>query len=296
MNYTNQLYLLIEKYPDKPWNWEYIFMNPNTTEKEIDKYACHFDSAWYNRTIAFNPNFTIEWVDKYADKMDKDLDFYGANNISPACIEKYPDLNWGWHRLFMETIYLEEMIKKYPKRLDWDAISQNDNFTVEMIEKYMDKPLNWEWLSFNPNITIEWIEKYPDKPWSWNGLSQAIYITIPIIEKYIDKWKWNEMAWANRYITIQIIEKYIDIWDWFELSLNYNFTVEMIEKYADKWDWSCIVSHYKNIMYTDIAPIHQMYGIVHQQIRILLPNLLKNILINHGIGKKYLIMNLKKIQ
>lgn len=38
MNYTNHLYNLIEKYPDKPWDWDTVLHNINTTEKALDKY------------------------------------------------------------------------------------------------------------------------------------------------------------------------------------------------------------------------------------------------------------------
>ena len=39
----NILEYLIEKYPDKPWDWYYISWNPNITMDFIEKYP---DKPW----------------------------------------------------------------------------------------------------------------------------------------------------------------------------------------------------------------------------------------------------------
>jgi len=61
---------MIEKYPDKPWNWEYISYNPNITMEIIEKYP---EKPWVWWGISQNPNITIEIVDtlKYYNNYKK---------------------------------------------------------------------------------------------------------------------------------------------------------------------------------------------------------------------------------
>jgi hypothetical protein len=56
---------IIEKYPDKPWNWDYISLNSNITIEFIEKYP---DKKWYWKSISKNPNITMEIIEKYPDK------------------------------------------------------------------------------------------------------------------------------------------------------------------------------------------------------------------------------------
>ncbi len=47
---------MIEKYPDKPWDWFYLSYNPNITMEFIEK---HQDKPWSYRSISYN-KFTKE--------------------------------------------------------------------------------------------------------------------------------------------------------------------------------------------------------------------------------------------
>ena len=53
----------IEKYPDKPWDWELISWNRNITMEIIEKYP---DKDWWN--ISSNPNITYYKIDKNSPK------------------------------------------------------------------------------------------------------------------------------------------------------------------------------------------------------------------------------------
>ena len=57
----------IEKYPEKPWDWEYISLNPNITMEFIEK---HPEKPWDWDRISRNPNITMEFIEKYIDKID----------------------------------------------------------------------------------------------------------------------------------------------------------------------------------------------------------------------------------
>ena len=48
---------IIEKYPNKPWDWFYISKNPNITMEIIEKYP---DKPWNWRVISKHPNITME--------------------------------------------------------------------------------------------------------------------------------------------------------------------------------------------------------------------------------------------
>ena len=47
---------MIEKYPDKPWNWEWISRNPNLSMEMIEKYP---DKPWDLESIIVS-NFTTD--------------------------------------------------------------------------------------------------------------------------------------------------------------------------------------------------------------------------------------------
>ena len=56
---------MIEKYPDKPWDWRAISWNPNLTMEMIEKYP---DKPWKWEEISSNRNLTMDFIEKYIDK------------------------------------------------------------------------------------------------------------------------------------------------------------------------------------------------------------------------------------
>ena len=59
----NELEKLLKKYPDKPWNWEWISRNPNIT---IDIINQNPDKPW-NWDLISNNGFLYEF-ERYKDK------------------------------------------------------------------------------------------------------------------------------------------------------------------------------------------------------------------------------------
>jgi hypothetical protein len=55
----NHLHKLITKFPDKPWNWECLSNNPNTT---IDMVLANSDKPWRWSYLSENPNITFDIV------------------------------------------------------------------------------------------------------------------------------------------------------------------------------------------------------------------------------------------
>lgn len=72
---------IIEKYPDKPWDWLCgVSDNPNVTQEFIEK---HIDKNWDWYKISMYTMLTVDFVRKYEDKF------------------------WNWPiRRFSENIYL----------------------------------------------------------------------------------------------------------------------------------------------------------------------------------------------
>jgi hypothetical protein len=104
---------VIEKYPDKPWNWQWMSENTNITMEMIDKYS---DKPWNWVSISRNPNLTMEFI------------------------EKYPDKPWDWYNISVNSNITIEMINKYPdKPWVWTEILCNPNITMDFIEKYRNK-------------------------------------------------------------------------------------------------------------------------------------------------------------
>ncbi len=48
---------LVEKYPEKPWNWDGISYNPNITMEFIEKYL---NKPWDWEEISANANITLD--------------------------------------------------------------------------------------------------------------------------------------------------------------------------------------------------------------------------------------------
>ena len=62
----NILYL-VNKYPDKPWNWPNISCNKNITMADILENA---DKPWDWNSISRNPNITIDFIENNIDKIN----------------------------------------------------------------------------------------------------------------------------------------------------------------------------------------------------------------------------------
>ena len=66
---SNILEKLIEKYPNKPWNWgeHGLSSNPSITPEFIEK---HIDKPWNwgEFGLSKNPSITLKFIEKHIDK------------------------------------------------------------------------------------------------------------------------------------------------------------------------------------------------------------------------------------
>ena len=99
----NTLTYLLEKYPNKDWNWYRISSNPNITMDIIEKYP---DKPWSWYYISKNPNITMD------------------------IIENNPDKPWDWDGISQNPNITMEIIEKYINKINFEWLSAN-KFTYQ---------------------------------------------------------------------------------------------------------------------------------------------------------------------
>lgn len=171
-------------------------------------------------------------------------------------------------------VYIETLMREFPDKVNWDAISKNDNVSVNFIEKYFDK-LNIAYILQNSNIFPEHIEKWFSEdeikkfycsichnPNLTNVFVRKYYIDRIYQDDNVDFYKfvkYSNAEFVSNYAGIInymffMKYKYIDLFDtcfkyqhwmqkfekknfWRTIGMNPNITPSFIEKYADKINW-----------------------------------------------------------
>ena len=72
---------IVEKYPDKPWDWYGISRNPNITMEFVEKYP---DKPWNWCGLSYNPNITMELLKNIQINHGIGMDFRNSN-ITMKC-------------------------------------------------------------------------------------------------------------------------------------------------------------------------------------------------------------------
>ena len=95
---------IINKYPDKPWNWGYISGNPNITMEYIENYP---NKPWDWYCISQNPNITMEIIEKYTEKP------WVWDYISLNTFKKEKELFYEkWYKIYMATFRLQQYFNR----------------------------------------------------------------------------------------------------------------------------------------------------------------------------------------
>lgn len=125
----------------------------------------------------------------------------------------------AWKELSENFAWTEQMLEKHKNKVDWKAISNNNNivWTPAMLDKFK-KFIDWQELS---NTSCETI------------------LTEDCLEQFEDYWDWAKLS-DNRDLELnyQLIDKFIDLWDWSELINRWHgdklYNADFLERYADK--------------------------------------------------------------
>ncbi len=106
---------IINKYPDKPWDWDWISNNPNITMDMINQYP---DKPWDWGGISRNPNITMDIINQYPDKP---WDWLWISRNPKIIMESFdPEREYSEHewRILSRSIFkIEERMK-----LDYENI------------------------------------------------------------------------------------------------------------------------------------------------------------------------------
>ena len=136
----NELIKLLQRFPNKPWNWHYLSRNPNLTIEDI-KLCPHPHGNWKPYYLSANPNITMRDV-----------------LVHPAD-------QWDWYELSQNPGITMKDVDKYPKMpWNWHALSMNPSITMKDVLAHQNKPWNWGFLSENrfslsPRMTKVFIRK-----------------------------------------------------------------------------------------------------------------------------------------
>ena len=138
---------LIEKYPDKPWDWFAISRNTNITMDYIDR---HPDKPWNWWAISCNPNITIDYIDAH---LDKPWNWNGIScnpNLTMDYIDTHPDKQWDWIAISANKYNFSskyDIIRYYHKR-KYSSIEKNRLIEEDLI-KYVWHPKNmYRWSNY----------------------------------------------------------------------------------------------------------------------------------------------------
>ena len=141
---------MIEKYPDKPWDWIWISYNPNITMEFVEKYP---DKPWNWYRLSQNPNITMEIIENIQINHGIGIGFH-VIQISPWRLLKNIQIN---HGIGMDFHIIQISLWKSLKNIQINhGIGMNCHR--------------------NPNITMDIIEKYPNKPWNWSDFNNLFEI------------------------------------------------------------------------------------------------------------------------
>ena len=140
---------LIIQNPNKKWDWSAVSSNPGITMQDIMN---HPEYPW-NRYVNRNPNLNIEMV-----------------NYFPSI---FP---WQWYYITKSPYVTMQDIMNHPEYpWDWDNVSSNPNFNMEIIMKLPNVLWNKTIISNSPYISVFDIIKYPDFPWRWDVIMERSF-------------------------------------------------------------------------------------------------------------------------
>ena len=91
----SELSKLLQRFPDKSWNWIRLSANPNITMKDVLAYP---DKPWSWAWLSTNSSITMRDVLANPDKPWSWLQLSKNPNITMRDVLAYPDKpwNWGW--------------------------------------------------------------------------------------------------------------------------------------------------------------------------------------------------------
>ena len=175
-----------------------------------------WDLEALSENLNYNPNFVRVYKDKNIEEWQNRIDSNYYKEFEKS------DLNFLLHN---EQNNLVLIINLY----DWSNISNDEDITMDLVNKYPNSPWVWEFLSGNPGVTMENIQNNIDKPWVYDAISGNPNITVKFIkDNLLNEWNWFEIS-RNPNITMKDFLDNISLpWDLDGISNNPNLTVDIV--------------------------------------------------------------------
>jgi hypothetical protein len=128
---------MIEKRPDKPWNWTGVGNNPNLTMEMIEK---HSDKPWNWFNVSQNPNLTMEMIEKHSNKPWNWFNVSQNPNLTMEMIEKHPKKPWNWACISFNKFSFHPHLLMKKNR--WRKISKRRKSLMDELNHVFDMPPN----------------------------------------------------------------------------------------------------------------------------------------------------------
>jgi hypothetical protein len=224
MTPTNVLIEILEKYPNRNWNWISLSKNPGITYEYIES---HPTNPWNFLSMSENPNLTLENIEKIITRHnDIDIDLWWNNissniNITSDFVMKYSTKAWNWVELFKRLLRFSIEFQESRPDIPWDISRRSQEYHLTLQEILQKEFTDYSYLSENPNINFDYVLKHSNRSWNWSKLSSNPGITLSDIENGKLSWNWSLIAPEFPEID----------WDWVSISKRNDLTLDFIKKY-----------------------------------------------------------------
>ena len=126
----------------------------------------------------------------------------------------------------MEPITTNEFLNSVLETEVWKKVSEEETLSMEMLEQYEDR-LDWAAISGNNNIlwTIDGVAKFAYKI-DWDVFSERCpdaFICEITLRKFDNRWNWKQLGNRDALFNTNrdLLEKFADKIDWAELITNW---------------------------------------------------------------------------
>jgi hypothetical protein len=223
---------LFESHLDKV-DWKLLSYNRSLFPEFFRK---HEDKVnWAN--ISSNPLIPIELLEKHK----KELNFYliMQNKIVPIeFFENYQTRHTNWFSIIMFHRFNSRIFEKH---FNLEALCQNDDITVDLVEKYRKRAgglseLCYTYLSGHNSIPLDYI---PRDKICWFRVFSHRALTLEFLETNIDKIElhdvWEDMC-DNKDVSIEFLERHLDKIKnfWSDLTANTALPLEFFERHLEE--------------------------------------------------------------
>ena len=266
----------IERYPDKPWDFELISENENLT---LDFVLKHIGENFDWNSITSNSAITLDDIKKYPD-LPWNFHCVGENpNIIAEFIRIFSEtdtlfqfVNWNniWSSEFIDIDFvLKVWNSPFKNKMKWICITSNPRISEQNILENQDLPWIYTDVSYNTSTSIEFICKHGSHGFLRYGLARhpkadiSTYVTMfecpvefieynPKVHESFDyiwkecstfpssKWLYTSLS-KNEHLTFDIVRKNPNLaWSFELLSFTIDVSIEDIwnSRFTFPWNFS----------------------------------------------------------